>query len=71
MVRFDDIVEGKVVKGAVRVKRELASVLSECNTEPWYDGDLDIYAKSHLSVSGGRIGSTIGVLIGRRYIHMR
>ena len=67
LVRLEDVVEGKVVKGAVRVKRELASVLLESKIEPWYDGDLDIYAKAHLPVSGGRIR----VLIGRRYIQMR
>ena len=66
LVRLEDVVDGKPIKGAVRVKRELASVLSECKTEPWYDGDLDAYFKAHtLPVSGGR------VLIGRRYIHMR
>jgi hypothetical protein len=66
MVRFDDIVEGKPIKGTVRVKRELAVVLSNCKSETWFNGDMDALVKAQLPavhhISGGRI------LVGGRYI---
>jgi hypothetical protein len=59
MVKFDDCVEGKPIKGTVRVKRELAVVLSNCKSETWYNGDMDALVKAQLPavhhISGGRI----------------
>jgi len=63
MVKFEDIVEGKPVKGAVRTKKELAVVLSNCKAEPWYDGAMDAIVKAQpVHVSGGRI------MIAGRYV---
>jgi len=63
MVRFDEILDAKPVKGAVRTKKELAVVLSNCRAEPWYDGEIDAVVKAQLPhVSGGR------VMIGNRYV---
>jgi len=67
MVKFDDCVEGKPVKGAMRTKRELAVVLSNCRSEPWFDGAMDALVKAQVPhISGGRV-----MIIGSRYVRVR
>jgi len=64
MVRFEDCVDSKPVKGAVRTKKELAVVLSNCKSEPWYDGAMDALTKAQVP-AGGRL------MIGGRYVRVR